>query len=275
MAEQYDGKVVWITGGGSGLGRAMAFEFASKGFKIAVSGRRADRLDEVVEALAAKGTEGLAIPCDVTDESDIEAALEKIVADFGHVDVVVANAGFAVGGSVESLSAADWRRQMEVNVVGLTSTIRLSLPYLRETGGRLGLIGSVAGMIAAPGTAAYTASKYAVRAIGQVLSMELYATGVSCTTIHPGFVESEIGQVDNRGKFHEDRKDQRPGKLMWATEDAARVMVKAILKRKREYVFTGHGKLGAFLGMHTPGLVHFVMTRAASRSKALASLNER
>ena len=113
----------------------------------------------------------------------------------------------------------------------------------------------------APKTGAYTASKYALRAIGQTLSMELAGSGVTCTLLHPGFVESEIARVDNDGKHHPDREDKRPRQLMWPADRAARAMVDALHARKREMVFTGHGKVGAFLGQHMPGLVHLALTR--------------
>jgi NAD(P)-dependent dehydrogenase (short-subunit alcohol dehydrogenase family) len=261
MAKRFDNKVVWITGGGSGIGRALALAFAKEGATVAVSGRREDRLQEVVEALEAKGAKGLAVRCDVTDEASVAEAVQKVVRTLGGLDVAVANAGFAVAGRVEKLSAADWRRQLDVNVIGVAMTARYAIPHLRERNGRLALIGSVSSMMVAPGTGAYSASKYAVRAIGQALAAELHGSGVTCTTIHPGYIESEIAQVDNQGRFDPHREDRRPKNLMWPADRAARVIVDAIAKRKRETTFTGHGKAGAFAGRHMPGLVHFGMTR--------------
>ena len=264
MAKRFENKVVWITGGGSGIGHALAVQFAKEGASVAVSGRREDRLLEVVEEIKAAGGKGLAVRCDVTDEASVAEAVQKVVRAFGGLDVAVANAGFAVAGRVEKLSAADWRRQLDVNVIGAAMTARYALPHLRERKGRLALVGSVSAMMPSPRFGAYTASKYAVRAIGQTLSAELHGSGVSCTTLHPGYIESEIGQVDNQGRFDAARKDKRPKKLMWPAERAARVMVDAIAKRKREVVFTGHGKLGAFAGRHMPGLLHMGMTRGKS-----------
>ncbi|MCA9662278.1 MAG: SDR family NAD(P)-dependent oxidoreductase [Myxococcales bacterium] len=260
-AQRFRDHVVWITGGGSGLGRALAVEFARQGADVAVSGRRADRLAEVVAAVEAEGRRGLAVACDVTDDDEVAAAVAAVIEGFGKLDVAVANAGFAVAGKIEVLPIDAWRRQFETNVFGLVSTIRHALPALRATGGRMALVASVAGMLATPKTGAYSASKYAVRAIGQTLAMELHGSGVSCTTIHPGFVASEIAQVDNDGRFDASRRDPRPNKLMWSAEAAARVMTRAIAKRRREYTFTGHGKLGGFLGRHAPGLVHLLMRR--------------
>jgi NAD(P)-dependent dehydrogenase (short-subunit alcohol dehydrogenase family) len=261
MAKRFENQVVWITGGGSGIGRSLALAFAEEGAAVAVSGRRQERLELVAAEIEGTGGKALAVPCDVTDEASVQSAVQRIVETLGGLDVAVANAGFSVAGKIEKLSAEDWRRQFDVNVVGLAMTARYSIPHLKKSGGRLVLVGSVSSMIATPGLGAYSASKYAVRAIGQTLAVELHGTGASCTTIHPGYIESEIAQVDNQGVFDASRDDTRPQKLMWATDDAAKAMVDAVAARKREYTFTGHGKVGAFVGRHLPGLVHFGLTR--------------
>jgi len=261
MSKRFDEQVVWITGGGTGIGRAMALEFAARGADVAVSGRRVDKLDDVVAEIERMGRRGLAVACDVTDEDDVDRVVAAVVEALGRLDVAVANAGYSVSGKIETLRAAEWRRQFEVNVVGLTSTIRSALPELRKTKGRMVLIGSVAGVVASPGVGAYHASKYAVRAIGQVLAMELAGSGVTCTTVQPGFVESEITKVDNLGGYHEGWEDRRPQQLMWETEKAAMTIVNAVAARRREFTFTGHGKAAAFLGKHAPGLVHHAVTR--------------
>ncbi|KPK17104.1 MAG: short-chain dehydrogenase [Myxococcales bacterium SG8_38] len=262
MARRFENQVVWITGGGSGIGRALALAFAGEGAAVAVSGRREDRLGQVVEEIESHGGKGLAVRCDVTDEASVAEAVQKVVRTLGGLDVAVANAGFSVAGRIEKLSAADWRRQLDVNVIGVAMTARYAIPHLRKRKGRLALIGSVTSMLPTPGVGAYSASKYAVRSIGQTLAVELHGTGVTCTTIHPGYIESEIAQVDNQGRFDASREDRRPKNLIWPADKAASVMLDAIAKRKREYTFTGHGKVGAFAGRHMPGLVHFGLTRS-------------
>ena len=261
MAGRIAGKVSWVTGASAGLGRAMARELARRGSDVAVSARRKERLDELVSELSGLGVRALAVPCDVTREDSVREVVARVVGELGQLDIAIANAGFSVMGPVSELSAADWRRQLETNVIGLVSTVRESLPHLRERSGRIGLVGSVSAMISTPRSGPYSASKAAVRAIGQVLSMELHGSGVSCTTLHPGFVASEIAQVDNQGIRHAERADQRPKRLMWSSERAARVMIDAIWNRRREVVFTGHGRFAAFLGRHAPGVVHFAVTR--------------
>lgn len=264
MTRRFDAQVAWITGGGTGIGKAMALRFAAEGASVAVSGRREAQLREVVETIEGRGGRALAVPADVTDEASVRDAVALVVERLGRLDAAVANAGFSVSGPLEKLSADDWRLQLDTNVVGLALTAKHALPSLRETGGRLGLVGSVAGLVAFPNLSAYHASKYAVRAIGQALAMELHGSGVSCTLLEPGFVESEIARVDNRGKHHPERIDRRPKRLMWSSDRAAEAMVNALYGRKREYVFTAHGRLAAFLGQHAPGLVHFVVTRRRS-----------
>ncbi len=263
-----DDRVVWITGGGTGLGKGMAVEYARMGLHVAVSGRRRARLDAADEAIEAVGGQGLAVVCDVTEVASVEAAVAEVVAHWGRLDVVLANAGYGVAGRVDALSTEDWRKQFEVNVFGAVTTVRAALPHLHASAGRIGLVGSVAGFLGLPGSSPYSASKAAVATLGGSLSAELASTGISCTTIHPGFVESEIGQTDNDGVFHEDWKDPRPAQLMWSTEKAARVMVRAVESRKREFVFTGHGKLVVFLARHLPGLSALILARSSAKGNA-------
>lgn len=258
---RFQDQVVWITGASAGIGREMARQFADEGADVAVSARRADRLEQVVAEIESRGRRGLAVPCDVADEAAVREAVERIVTHFGRLDVAVANAGFGVVGPVEELTAEEWRRQFDVNVVGLALTAKYALPHLRETRGRMVLMGSVASMAVRNNVSPYSSSKAAVRSIGQTLALEVHGSGVSCTTLHPGFVESDIGKTDNEGVLHEDARDKRPAKLMWPTDKAVRVMLNAIHKRKRETVITGHGKLFGFLGRHWPGLMHFIGSR--------------
>lgn len=257
----FDDQVAWITGAGSGIGRALALELARQGAVTVVSGRRADRLDEVVAAISSQGGRALSLACDVTDDDAVARTVATIAAELGGLDLAIANAGMAVRGRFEAMRIEQWRRQFDINVLGLVSTARHALPELRKRRGRLALMGSVAGYICHSGSSAYCASKFAVRAIGETLSQELHGSGVSCTSIHPGYVESEIAKVDDHGVFDPTREDRRPRQLMWPADRAARVMVRAIYKRKRECVVTGHGKLGAWMGRHAPGLVHLAVTR--------------
>lgn len=254
-------EVVWITGASSGIGAGLAREFAAAGAIVCLSARRKERLEALLEEIEAKGGKAFAYPCDVTVEHELAEVVQAIVSDHGKLDCAIANAGYAVGGRIESLKADEWRRQFEVNVIGCAMTAKYALSELRRSKGRMVLIGSIMSMMSSKKAGAYSASKHAVRSIGQTLSLELHGSGVSCTTIHPGYVASEIAQVDNQGRFDQEREDRRPSKLMWTPEKAAPVMLKAIARRKREFVFTGHGKFGGYMGRHFPGILHFAQTR--------------
>ena len=247
------------------MGKGLAMEFASLRATVAISARRIDLLEDVVKEIQAKGGKAKAYFCDVLDSKSIEACVNQIVADFGKLDIAVANAGYGVLGKIENLTEEDWSRQLAVNVTGLALTCKFALPHLRKTMGRMALIGSVAAFVPNPGTGAYGASKAAVHNIGESLQVELKGTGVSCTTIHPGFVESNITRIDNEGNFHPDRQDPRPANLMWTTENAAKVMVKAIGRRKKVFVFTGHGKVLVFIAKFFPGLMRKIIGKMAPK----------
>lgn len=253
--------VVWITGASAGLGKEMAIQFAQQGAVVVISARRTDKLQEVQKLMEEMGAKVLSLPCDVIDEKQLEQCVAQIIQHFGKLDIAIANAGFGIFGLLEDLEAKAWRRQFDVNVTGLVMTARYTIPHLRKTKGRLVLIGSVSGYLPSPKTSGYAASKAAVRSIGSSLNVELHGSGVSCTTIHPGFVESEITKVDNEGVYHEEFKDPRPKNLMWPTDKAVKVILKAIYKRKRNFVFTGHGKVLAFIGQHFPSFANFLIRK--------------
>ena len=134
--------VVWITGASSGIGKAMAFEWARLRYKVALSSRRKELLDKVADEINHSGGEALAVPCDITDENAIENAVQQIMTTWGRLDIVVANAGFGVFGSIEKLTAKDWNRQLQGNVTGLALTVKYALPHLKQNNGRIGLVGS-------------------------------------------------------------------------------------------------------------------------------------
>ena len=253
--------MVWITGASSGIGRELALEFSRQGATVAVSARRMELLEKLVHDIAASGGTAAAFYCDVMSENSIMNCVDAVIDAFGQMDVVVANAGFGITGKIEELTETDWARQMAGNVTGLALTCKYSLPHLRKTSGSIVLIGSVGAFVAGPGVGAYGASKAAVHSIGETLQVELLNSGVSCTTIHPGFIDSNITRIDNEGNFHPDRNDPRPANMIWSTSKAAQVMVKAIARRKKVYIFTGHGKVIAFLGKYLPGIARKMIAK--------------
>jgi NAD(P)-dependent dehydrogenase (short-subunit alcohol dehydrogenase family) len=258
----FKNQVVWITGASSGIGRQLSLEFARQGAIVAASARRMDMLNQLVAEIEAGGGESRAFYCDVLDPESINLCVSNVIAHYSKLDVAVANAGYGVVGKIETLTDSDWNRQLAVNVTGLALTTRYAIPYLRQTKGRLCLLGSVAAFIPNPQAGAYGASKAAVHSIGETLQVELRGSGVSCTTVHPGFVESNITRIDNQGGYHPELDDPRPAHLIWPAEKAARAIVNAIARRKKVYVFTAHGRLAVFLSRHFPDLSRKMMAKA-------------
>lgn len=258
---QFAGQVAWVTGASSGLGRALALELARRGADVAVSARRVELLDEVALAIQALGRRSLVVPCDVADEDQVFAAADRIVAELGHMDVVVANAGYGVQGPCSQVRLEHWERQLDINVLGVIRTLHAALPHITARKGRLVIIGSASAFVWVKGFGAYQVSKAALRPLAYTLDAELHGTGVSTTLIHPGFVESEIAQIDNDGVRHPERADPRPARFMWTSERAARRMADIIHRRRLERTYTAVGWIGAVLAMHAPGLFQILARR--------------
>lgn len=262
----WKGKNVLITGASSGIGAALAREFASQGANVVLTARRLSKLEALAQELEALGVRALPIACDVTQDDDFPKAMDIIHKELGLLDVVIANAGFGVAGAFEKLTVEDYKRQDETNVYGLMRTLYATLDDLKQTKGRAALVGSVMSYLSLPGNTAYSISKYAVRALAEGLYYEWKEHGVSVTLISPGLVASEIRQVDNHGQLKEDAKDPFPSWIVLPAETAAKQIAHAVYKRKRERVITWHGRFLKFLRNHTPFLFWFLM-RFVSTSK--------
>jgi short-subunit dehydrogenase len=259
--------VVFITGASSGIGAALAWEFSRQGADVALAARRVERLQALADALTRNGRRTIVLPCDVTRDGDVERAVRRARDELGPVSVAVANAGFGVVGRLDALTLADYRRQFETNVFGALRTVYASLEDLRRTRGRLVIIGSVSGHLALPGGSAYAMSKFALRALAESLRYELLPHGVAVVLISPGLVESEIHQVDNHGRFHPDARSPVPTWLRMSTDRAARHIVHAVARRRREAIVTAHGKAAVFLQRHVPWFVGATARMLSLRSR--------
>lgn len=263
MANKFKDQVVWITGASSGIGAALAAQFIEEGALVALSARRVNRLEELQKAL---GKKAVVYPLDVRKKTAVMQTAKKIADDLGKIDTVIANAGYSAVGAFENLSEEVWREQFETNVFGVVWTLQAAIPYLRETQGRIGVMSSVAGKLAIANSAAYSASKFALTAIASSLYQELHASGISVTNLAPGLVESEIWQVDNLGNQRSKAISMNTFGLRWPTSKAARVMLDAVHKRKREEIITGHGKIAAFLASHLAHLTYWGLAKASSKT---------
>jgi short-subunit dehydrogenase len=262
----YRGKVILITGASSGIGEELAGQLAQQGALLTLAARRAQVLARLAERIAnAGGSRPLVIECDVTRDGDVERAVSETVRARGKLDIVFANAGFGVAGAFAKLALADYRRQFETNVFGVLRTLHAALPEVAKTRGQLVITGSVAGWVAAPGVSAYAMSKFAVRALANSITPELARQGVAVTLLSPGFIESNIRRVDNRGRLHADAPEPLPPWLVVNRRKAAREMLRAVARRRREAVITGHGRLLVALERVAPWVMRAVGRRMAAR----------
>jgi NADP-dependent 3-hydroxy acid dehydrogenase YdfG len=183
-----DDPVFLITGASSGIGAATARQAAERGYRLVLAARSADRLNDLTEELGG-ADRALAVSCDITSAEDQEALVKGALDAFGRVDVAFANAGIGSPSSFVEGSPEDAKQTILTNVYGAYLTIRVTLPALRRTRGHLLLTSSIAGRRALAGSL-YSATKFAVTAMGEASRLELNGSGVRVTLIEPGMVET-------------------------------------------------------------------------------------
>ncbi len=185
-------KVVLITGTSSGIGLAAAVSAARAGWTTVAPLRDPSRSDALRKAAAEAGVELDIRRLDVTDEASITSAIDGVLADYGHLDAVVNNAGAGHLGTLENESVAEVRKVMEVNFFGVLNVSKAAMPHLRASGGRLITVTSVGGVIGQPFNEAYCAAKFAVEGYMESLAPVAAAHGVSVSVIEPGAVATEF-----------------------------------------------------------------------------------
>ena len=192
-------KVVAITGASSGIGEATALACAQAGAKVALGARRADRIEELAARINADGGQAVAIETDVSDEAGARAFVEGAREQLGGLHGLVNNAGLMLLGPVEGADTEHWRRMIDVNCLGLLYCTHAALPIMREEGaGHIVNLSSVAGRIAALGSAVYNLTKWGVTGFSEGLRQEALHANIRVTVIEPGYVETEL-QGHNEG----------------------------------------------------------------------------
>ena len=180
--------VFLITGASTGIGEATARRAVEAGYRVVLGARSVDKLDALAEELGGS-EQAIAQRCDVTEWADQEALVQAALDRFGRLDVALANAGFGAKRGFLEETPEFWKSMVLTNVYGCALTIRATLPALKESTGHLLLTGSVAGRRALPGSL-YSATKWAVTAMGEAARQELNGTGVRVTLIEPGSVDT-------------------------------------------------------------------------------------
>lgn len=193
MAKPLEGRVAAITGASSGIGEATALALADAGAAVALGARRVDRIEALAERIGSKGGRAIAFEVDVTDELAANGFVAAAHERLGRLDVLVNNAGVMLLGPVAGADTGQWRRMVEVNLLGLLYCTHAALPLMAEGGGgHIVNLSSVAGRHARAGAAVYNMTKFGVTAFSEALRQEALHSNLRVTCVEPGFVETEL-----------------------------------------------------------------------------------
>jgi len=246
------GKVIIITGGSSGIGKACALVFGQKGAKVVISGRSKEKLDKAIEELTSQSIECYGIVSDVSFESDCKDLIAKTIARYSKIDVLINNAGISMRSLFEQCDPAVIEKVMNINFYGTVYATKYALPYIKETNGSIIGISSIAGYRGLPARTGYSASKFAMQGFLESLRTELLKDKVHVLVACPSFTESNIRNnalvADGKKQGESPREEDK----MMKAEEVATYIYKATLKRKRDLILTSQGKMTVFLNKFFP-----------------------
>lgn len=249
-----EGKVVVITGASSGIGKALAKEYASKGSKLILAARRLEKLKELETGLL--GAEVEIVQADVSIEGDCKNIIDRAIARFGSIDIMINNAGISMRALFSELELDVISRLMDVNFWGVVYCTKYALPYLLETKGSLVGVISIAGHVGLPGRTGYSASKFAVRGFLDTIRIENLKKGLHVLVAAPGFTASEVRKAALTHNGSPQGETPRNEDKMMSAEECAIHIYKAVRKRKRQLILTFvEGKLTVFLNKFFPSLI--------------------
>jgi len=255
-----NGKVVVITGASSGIGRALAVEYARRGASLSLAARRIGLLNELKEELP--NTKILATKTDITDELACKELINLTIQQFGRIDILINNAGLSMRALFDDFDLSCFKQVMDVNFYGTVYCTKYALPYLISSKGSLVGIISVAGHVGLPARSAYSASKFAIRGFLDTIRLENLYTGLHVLVAAPGFTASEIRKSALTANGTPQGETPRKEEKMMRTEACAHLVVNAIESRKRSIVLTfKEGKFSVLLGKFFPILLDWLTFR--------------
>lgn len=248
------GRVVIITGASSGIGRALAVEFFSRGARLALGARRVDQLEELKTEL--NDPDILCVETDVSIEADCKNLIDMTFERFGKIDILINNAGISMRALFTDMDLEVMHRIMDVNFYGTVYCTKYALPHLLKTKGSLVGVISIAGYVGLPARTAYSASKFAIRGFLDTLRIEHLKSGLHVLVAAPGFTASEVRKVALTANGTPQGETPRNEGAMMSAETCAYRIAEAVRKRKRTLILTFvEGKLTVFLGKFLPSLL--------------------
>jgi butyryl-CoA dehydrogenase len=271
------GRVVAITGAGSGIGRALAVEFASRGAHVAICDIDEVGLAETVARCEGRGVKVTSQRVDVSSREAMFSWADHVVAEHGKVNVIVNNAGVAVASNIDTVSYEDFEWLMGINFWGVVHGTKAFLPHLKASGdGHVVNISSGFGLVSVPSQGSYNSAKFAVRGFTDALRMELDMAkcGVSATTIHPGGIKTNIARnarmddsVAAIAGSQQEAIDDFDKLAMTTPERAAKVIANAVKRNKRRATIGPDGRAIDFLSRLPAPLVQRAIVRGTARRR--------
>jgi NAD(P)-dependent dehydrogenase (short-subunit alcohol dehydrogenase family) len=253
--DMFEGKAIIVTGGASGIGRALCGELAARGAMVTVADIDEALLEETVDSLRAKGRKAVGAVLDVTDYEAVAKLVDDTACEHGCLDYMFNNAGICIFGEAHDLSIDDWRRVIDVNLYGVVNGVAAAYPVMVKQGfGHVVNTASLAGLVPASGEISYTASKYGIVGLTNALRAEGAAYGVKASVVCPGFIRTPI--YENLELVKLDRE-----KLMKITprgasvEKCASTIVRGVEKNKAIILVTAQAGVMWLLQRISPGLV--------------------
>lgn len=253
--EYFKNKTVIVTGASSGIGEALALEFAALGANVVMGARTADRLAELAAQIEKAGGKAAYVACDVTKEEDCTRLIGAAVDNFGGIDVLICNAGISMRALFDDAELSVLHRLMDVNFWGAVNCVKHALPWLQKSHGSIVGVSSVAGIHGLPGRTGYSASKYAMTGFLETIRIENLKKGVHVMIACPGFTASNVrfsALTADGSQQHDSPRDE--GKMMTAQEAAIRI-IKGVARRKRTVLMDFQGRASHFIKKFAPGFL--------------------
>jgi dehydrogenase/reductase SDR family member 7B len=260
-------KVVIVTGGSSGIGRALAQEFGSHGCKVLITGRNRMQVETTVSELRSSGIRIEGFVGDVSVEQDDIDMARTAIDKFGTIDVLINNAGISMRALFEEVDLAVIRNVMDINFYGALYATKYCLPEIIKNKGSIVGISSVAGYRGLPGRSGYSASKFALNGFLEVIRTEFLKRDVHVLTACPGFTSSNIRKKALTRDGSQQGESPRKEEEMMSAEECARHIYSATVNRKRQIILTSQGRLAILINKWFPALADKLVYNAMAKEK--------
>ena len=248
----FQDKVIVITGGSEGIGKALIETLIPLGAKVATCARNHDKLYQLQMTYARSGIHTVA--CDVSKEQDCKRFIESTIKTFGGIDILNNNAGISMRALVKDVDVEVMRKVMDINFFGAVYCTKFALPSITERKGTIVGISSIAGYRGLPGRSAYSASKFALQGFLEALRIELLDDNVNVMWVSPNFVTSNIRNAALDSQGHAQKENPMDESKLMSAEECAHHIIDAIEKRKRSLILTFTGKRTVLMNRFFPAL---------------------